>query len=302
MRLKAQNNKLADYSLLSGAFILMHQGAVGQVVYTDLEPDLELSLDGDVQFLDIDNNGTFDFGFLKTSFSYSYFSTFSASYRQVSRRGLWAGPYESGNELAGEYFTLGGTVYEPYKLDYLDFINLDLSFQVAPFQLMALVTKRLDIPDDWTFENGKWHGITNNKYLGIRFENEDGCRHYGWIRCTIEENASKLIIHDYAYESNCDAPIAAGDTIGDTTTNINDNLVNQIFISSDLQNIYLTIPESGQTVNISLINLSGQVVYNENINTNISHITPKLPSGIYIAMVELNGKFAFKKVALWQHL
>ncbi|MBK7443837.1 MAG: hypothetical protein IPI65_20625 [Bacteroidetes bacterium] len=44
MRLKALHNKLADYSLLSGAFILMYQGAAGQVVYTDIDPTLKLNL------------------------------------------------------------------------------------------------------------------------------------------------------------------------------------------------------------------------------------------------------------------
>lgn len=268
-------------------------------VYTDIEPDLELSFDGDVQFLDIDNNGSIDFGFLKTSFSYTYFSTFSASYRQISRRGLWVGPYDSGNELAGEYFTVGGTVYEPYKLDYLDFISLDLSFQDAPFQLMALVTKRLDIPDDWTFKNGKWHGITVNKYLGLRFEsNNDGCIHYGWIRCTIEEDASKLIIYDYAYETYCDTPISAGDTIGDTTTSINEFLLDQIVITSDFHSINVTIPIAFQLSRFNLYNLSGQLIFQKEFSNQEFKFSPDLEAGIYLVVVEIDGKFVYKKIAI----
>lgn len=291
--------KLSQYSLMAvGLLSVNNINLEANCVYTDLEPDLELSFDGDIQFLDIDNNGSIDFGFLKTSFSYSYFSTFTAGYRQVSRRALWVGPYAPSNEIAGEFYTVSGTIYTPYKLNYLDIISTNLSFQDAYFQLMGLTRKRLDVPDDWAFDNGKWHGITVNKYLGIRFDNGDGCKHYGWIRCTIEEDLSKLIIHDYAYETYCDTPIAAGDTIGDTITNINDFLLDQIVITSDFHCINVTIPITFKLSKFNLYNLSGQLIFQKEFTNQEFKFSPNLEAGIYLVVVEIDGKFVYKKVAI----
>ncbi len=288
-----------QYSLLAAGVLNLATVQVdASAIYTDLEPDLELSFDGDIQFLDIDNNGSIDFGFLKSSFSYSYFSTFSASYRQVSRRGLWAGPYVSGNEMAGEYYTVSGTVYEPFKLNYLDNISPDLSFQSAPFQLMALTTKRLDIPDDWTFQNGKWHGITVNKYLGIRYNAYDGCRHYGWIRCTIEEDLSKLIIHDYAYESNCETPIAAGDMLGDTTTEITSLLSEVVSIYSLDKDVFIHLSNITGQFQVSILDLNGKKLFNQSFNENHIHIPTQLNPGIYFVVVIQDGMQTAKKIVL----
>lgn len=298
MRKTTFHNKLSDYSVFSCAFILMHQVVSGQVIYTDVEPDLELNFDGDVQFLDIDNNGSIDFGFLKTSFSYSYFSTFSAEYRQNSRRAIWAGPYESGKELAGEYFTIGGgEVYEPYKFNNSDFISADLSFQDAPFQLMALVTKRLDIPDDWAFDHGNWFGINSNKYLGFRYENGDGCKRYGWIRCTIEEDLSKLIIHDYAYESNCDVPIVAGDTISYVDINTLPN-TESISIYSFENQIHIQLMNS-QDATVNIYDITGNNILFKSLAGNSETINMEnFAAGIYVVSIKQGENVVTKKVSL----
>lgn len=267
-------------------------------VYTDLEPDLELSFDGDMQFLDIDNNGSINFGFLKSSFSYSYFSTFNASYQILSRRALWVGPYEESNEIAGDYFTFSGTIYEPYKLNYLNIIGPDLSFQTETFQLLGFATRRIDIPTDWAFKHGNWFGITSSKYLGIRFVDDENCLHYGWIRCTIEEDLSKLIIHDYAYETYCNTPIAAGDTIGDTITNINDFLLDQIVITSDFHSINVTIPIAFKFSKFNLYNLAGQLIFQKEFSNQEFKFSPNLEAGIYLVVVEIDGKFVYKKVTI----
>ncbi len=294
------HNKLSDYSVFSCAFILMHQVVSGQVIYTDVEPDLELNFDGDVQFLDIDNNGSIDFGFLKTSFSYSYFSTFSAEYRLNSRRAIWAGAYFSDRSLAGGYYTDGyGTInlYSPYKLNSDSVISSELSFQSAPFQLMALVTKRLDIPDDWAFDNGKWHGITVNKYLGIRFDNGDGCKHYGWVRCTIEEDLSKLIIHDYAYESNCDVPIAAGDTISYVDIHTLPN-TKSISIYSFENQIHIQLMSS-QYATVNIYDITGNKILFKTLAGNSETINMKyFAAGIYVVSVKQGENVVTKKVSL----
>jgi hypothetical protein len=289
-----------QYSLLAAGVLNLATVQIdASAIYTDLEPDLELSFDGDMQFLDIDNNGSIDFGFLKSSFSYSYFSTFSASYRQVSRRGLWAGPYALGNKLAGEYFTIGGgAVYEPFKLNYLDVISENLSFQVAPFQLIALVTKRLDIPDDWGYDHGNWFGINDNKFLGFRFENGDECNHYGWIRCTIEEDLSKLIIHDYAYESNCETPIAAGDMLGDTTTEITSLLSEVVSIYSLDKDVFIHLSNITGQFQVSILDLNGKKLFNQSFNENHIHIPTQLNPGIYFVVVIQDGMQTAKKIVL----
>ena len=56
---------LASYSSLASFFLFMESSLKGQAVYEDIEPDLLIQFDNQSVELDMDNDGSLDFIFLK---------------------------------------------------------------------------------------------------------------------------------------------------------------------------------------------------------------------------------------------
>lgn len=125
---------IQKYSGMAGVFLLLQNNSDAQAIYTDIDPDISIQFDGQTAGIDMDNNGTFDFAFLKTSGSYTYATT-SFTFLLFGHR-IWAGPEIIENEIAGEMVTHGagyGTTYFPYALNFGETINEDLSFQYWGF-------------------------------------------------------------------------------------------------------------------------------------------------------------------------
>jgi len=61
----------------------------------------------------------------------------------------------------------------------------------------------------YSYKYGDWPGKTG--YLGLRFDPGDGT-HYAWAKLTMPEDAGYLTIDGYAYETQVDTPIYAGQT------------------------------------------------------------------------------------------
>ncbi len=281
--------------------LLYNNKADAQVIYTDLEPDIEIQYDNETVLIDMDNNGVFEFKFLKTIIESYYFSSASTPAHYRSRRGIWAGAVgTSQNEIAGVYATDGGdpTNYFAYKLNNSDIIDISLDFQFADFQIMEIVNIRIDIDNEWRFIAGSWAHDPQNKYLGVKFKADDECLHYGWIRCSIPDTANKLIIHDYAFESKCNTGIAAGDTIGDTSVGITDfNNLDAVVYSFGNSVFVKLIAELNNAV-VHVYNLEGKEIYSSELQNQFTEIKLEVAKGIYlVAIIAEEGRYA-KKVYL----
>jgi hypothetical protein len=71
-----------------------------------------------------------------------------------------------------------------------------------------------------TYSFGRWFNVSN-LYLGLRFEIQ-GQVHYGWARLTVKWNHAYWIVATltgYAYETNPNSPITAGDE-GENATGV----------------------------------------------------------------------------------
>jgi hypothetical protein len=69
-----------------------------------------------------------------------------------------------------------------------------------------------------TYSFGPWFNVSD-KYLGLRFEIQ-GQVHYGWARLTVKWNHAYWIVATltgYAYQTDANKPITAGDEGGNTT-------------------------------------------------------------------------------------
>jgi hypothetical protein len=129
---------LQQYSGLAGVLLLMHNNTHAQAIYTDIDPDVVLQLDGNYIYIDMDNDGSNDFFLLKDS---HYFTNSEYSWYRFNRV-LWAGPnFNPENEIAGDFATNGaggGTTYFPYALLEGNIINNDLNFNYGTYQLMGI--------------------------------------------------------------------------------------------------------------------------------------------------------------------
>ncbi|MBK7441891.1 MAG: hypothetical protein IPI65_10240 [Bacteroidetes bacterium] len=88
MKIDNLESKFRNYSLLSGAFLLLNQRLDSQVVYTDVNPDTIFDAAGEGAYFDIDISGTYDYAVVNNSFTF-YHVYFSSTW---SRQGYfgWA--------------------------------------------------------------------------------------------------------------------------------------------------------------------------------------------------------------------
>ncbi|MBK9505561.1 MAG: hypothetical protein IPO03_09345 [Bacteroidetes bacterium] len=132
-----QKHILSHYSAFAAMFLFCKTGQA-EAIYTDIDPDILLSLDNDVYNIDINNDGLLDFKLQKISGSfYSYWSEHLsyAYYVAIS-------PWQSGNRMAGLKSVIdpsygGFTQYFPFALDSMNLINGDLTFQNNNFEILA---------------------------------------------------------------------------------------------------------------------------------------------------------------------
>ncbi|HNA59354.1 MAG TPA: T9SS type A sorting domain-containing protein [Chitinophagales bacterium] len=301
---------LEQYAGFAAGFLLLHQQAQTQVVYTDIEPDLVFQDDGDFQYIDMNDDGIYEFGFLKSTNIISTLSSPGLNTTWYYRVAIWVGPAVVGPQIAGESVhnsSAGGTYYFPYALNQGALINNDLEFQAGGFQLMASKTAEIYYGysftilgvGDWHLQPANWNNLLLDsiRYLGVRFEDQENCLHYGWIRCVVMDSVDKLIVKDFAYETQCNQPILTGDTISYVdiaSTNSSPDF--SIYTFED--NIYIH-KISNDNFDVIIINIAGQAVFHETIIENTNAIDMRnQPKGVYLVTIKNNERSYSKKVVI----
>lgn len=93
---KNQNYFILNYSAFAIVYLLC-KNVEAEAIYTEIDPDIILSEDGDAYNLDMNNDGLLDFKLQKISGSfYSYWSE-NISYAYY----IAISPWQSGNKMAG---------------------------------------------------------------------------------------------------------------------------------------------------------------------------------------------------------
>lgn len=295
---------LQQYAAFSTAFIIMHKRSDSQIIYTDIDPDITLYFH-ETAYLDIDNNGVFDFAFLN---GYSQFYTetsLGSPGAYITRNVQWVGPYSNDdNKIAGSYesFTApyGGSYnrYYPYALSVNDHIDDYLDFQDWGFQRMAFKSY---LSGDFQHYGGNWYlkGIdVYNDYLGIKFLDSDGENHFGWIRCSVTDSAEVLIIKDYAYEMQIDVGIKAGDTSTYVDVSMEEMSKLNCTIYSFGNTVYVTMPEIFTKAELRIYDLLRKEIYFTEIKQNQISIPLKVMSDIYFVQIVAEEGKSVKKIYL----
>lgn len=205
--------KLIAYSSAALGFIALNNDVSAQVIYTNIDPDENIGLSGQLQ-LDINDDGSIDIGFdayLAQSSTYSYWqgwSTFTeGEYFYLSNFSAVVGTPSNPNLAAN--LQPGDIIGESAIWN----TNNEINFAGLNLNTYSYV----EIIDGWNKQNN---------YIGVKFQ-AAGQTHYGWVRLSIDNLSNnvaelpKLIIQDYAYEATPNTPI----TIEHITASIAENLV-----------------------------------------------------------------------------
>ncbi|SFU29574.1 Por secretion system C-terminal sorting domain-containing protein [Pustulibacterium marinum] len=189
-------SKISQRLMRYGALTTVIAGASeasGQIIYTDVDPDEGGS--GVVYNLDLDNN-------LNRDFVIRHFNQPSA---EGNLDFLVVGPTINAQGMVNNSilaFSSDGFAY-PFALNEGEVISAGKAGWNN--ELMQSMNEKSCL-----YENDNWCDV-DDKYLGLRFK-IDGSYHYGWARLRVGDSGSDWLIKDYAYNTNADAPIDAGET------------------------------------------------------------------------------------------
>ncbi len=244
--------KLLQYAASAAAFLLVNP-ANATIVYTDLDPDGVIGGEGAEISLDINTDGTDDFTFIIYSYAGTatyYGIPFSFDIKAAGGEALDA------NEFVGSLVTNSGytNVYVPI-LAAGEGINSEDNFEGGYGSLAVVAQFSLYGFPYYSFEGGAWLD-SEMQFLGFRL-GVDKDFFYGWMRVSVNADASQLTIHDYAYEDEANKSIFTGST----ASGIEINPLTETVIYTADQNLIINLPTTITTpIDIELFDLQGKLI------------------------------------------
>ena len=301
---KIINNRkrLSAYSKFAIAVLVMKPSiGLSEVVYTDIEPDVVLANDNDGYILDLNNDSFNDFEFLNRSFEIGgYWTSGSIYYIPFNNFERIIGTALFDNSFAANSVDYGTTfsalVRElPFALNSGNVIDELLTFLPDYQQLLAFKTE-LDLAGELYQYGGYWFPEVIDHYLGVRFQDEDLNTHYGWIRCDVKDSGRTLVLKGYAYETESDKPIVAGDTLSVGINNFLNSLNATVY--SFNRQLYIHLNESTET-KLSIFDLLGKEILNISNLSNFDVIPlNNYSSGIYIVELRSESGIFRKEISI----
>ncbi len=275
-------NRLKSYSAVAGGLAAFAPIAGAQIVYTDLDPDVNIL--GSTYFLDLNNDGDKEF--------YIFQNHFVGTDIVYSMDAVMVNFYDDdNNKFLIDLFPFGTSYFNlVLALNQGDTIDNNQTIWDSHGMLNAQGTHE-SLPLDL----GHWRGVSD-KYIGFRFHIGSNV-HYGWARLSVNAGASFATIKDYAYNSDPDSInsfILAGQTIVGLNNHSADNEFNvysfnkKLVVECENENVKNTV--------ISIFNTTGQEVKQIQINNKRTEIDMNdITSGIYLVrLMNENGTFSRK--------
>ncbi|WP_299226992.1 T9SS type A sorting domain-containing protein [uncultured Psychroserpens sp.] len=255
--------KLLQYSALSVALAGVSE-ASGQIIYTDVDPDITEGNAASATFIDLNNDGTDDFGI-------GTIDAPAVGFNGINPTDSWLGS--------------AGTYLYPFALNAGDPIS---SGQTTWYGSGAVGT--LNYTSCYNGIGGSnWCGVTD-KYLGLRF-NIGLDTHYGWARLDVSASGDSMTLKDFAYNSTPGEAINAGQT----SLSVEEFSADRIKIVSLNKSIGLyNIPEATA---YRLLDMSGKSVLSGSTNGSSYVIEGNnLTTGVYIIEIsDANSKGVIRK-------
>ncbi|MPM07123.1 hypothetical protein SDC9_53429 [bioreactor metagenome] len=253
----------------------------GQIVYTDVNPDVVITNVGDSLSIDFDADGLSDY---------------------TIRRFDWGGVATNTSVIGrgdvlgnGAMGSMGAVVPYLSALNLNDPIGSAGNWQIQdgdPLDLASTQQNKQVLAS--TYSGGFYGNFGDNAehYIGIIFQPGGGTNYnYGWIRVSdIPQTGNTVTIKDFAYNTVADQQILAGQM----TAGIAEEGLNVSIFAAD-RKLNIRTEVSGS---LSVINAVGQNVVSQQITENTVIDMSGYSAGIYTVRFESNGKTMVKKVSL----
>ncbi|HPD65306.1 MAG TPA: T9SS type A sorting domain-containing protein [Bacteroidia bacterium] len=275
------DRKLKSYSALAAGLVVAGNAANGQIIYTDIDPDIILS---DTSYLlDMNKDSIPDFKIVQEK--YFYYSTFFMNIGGVQTL--------NGNEALGDTLTVSSSgstylMFYPRPLNKNDLIDEnqgvweDSSYGLL-YQKAVLGSQNITL--------GKWRG-GSEKYLGLRFKIGNDW-HYGWARLSVSKNADTVVIKDFAYESHPAKKILAGQTF----SSLAENADQYVSIYRSGEKVLIFLRNNISHANGNLYNLMGESVREFCLESGRNDIDIQdLPKGIYLVRIQIGDAEISRKI------
>lgn len=290
---------IKEYSMLAASFLLVRNELYADVVYVDISPDTLINLDWEYFDLDLNTDGLYDYRFLKRSLSFTDGTTSDYFINRFSA--LYFGPLIFGNSVAGNthvvYPSYGGfTVYFPYAIS-LGVVVDHESLEFQTYGIERLAYRFRGEHTSYFPYGGNWYPEVFDHYLGLYFKDTTDCYHYGWVRLNISDLGRELMIKEFAFETECNYPIIAGDT--NSYVNIsNENILNASVYGYG-NKVFVQLNEEFENARILITNLSGDIIKSDTIKELITSYILNCTPGIYIVTIDSGTKKYSEKIFLF---
>lgn len=279
-------DKLKSYSALASAVFGTAAAADAQIVYTDVTPDVTLSVINDSlnsYDVDFDNAGTPDMAIA----TYGYLYNYGGTDYQLNYVYSFVAPNATAALVAA--METAGTSSFP------------ATTSLASGTAIGSSATWLDTTAaGGTFYFTSAYGFTQtllgtantgtDTYIGARFL-IGANTHYGWVRINVAADASSVVIKDYAYNATANGPINAGQTVGvaeiaATSWNAYSN-GSSIIVKADFDGNVEVIDMTGNLI-------TSGVIANGELTMNVSNAS----AGMYLVRVTNGTTTATKKISL----
>lgn len=272
---------MKNYLLIIFTFFTAVSESFGQVVYTEVNPAMNLcissSCDDRTYEFDFNNDGIVDLLFWFDSFktapgciSSQYIKLFSMQPTDTAELLM-----DMNGDLA--YLNYLDTVKPSSSIQFADYFCLDDDIYKCPFLLSSIQHDCESIPSETTGHYGSFV----NKYIGVKLKilNE---YHYCWIKVAKSEGVN-LKVSGYAYNLTPDEELV-----------IEDPNYNSLFLEGEIKaaffpnpmNDYLVIELESNAILVEVYDVLGKLIHTENHTASNFHIsTSTWKKGVYFCKV-----------------
>ncbi|HUM46630.1 MAG TPA: T9SS type A sorting domain-containing protein [Chitinophagales bacterium] len=302
-RTLALKDKLKQYSLLVAPVLAATGMANAQVVYHDISPDIfyKDAVMGDNYTepisLDLDNDGVFDLQFAVWSSVQS--NNGPNKINLVAARQLGG----NGNAIMGYTNIFSGSIcstplplYCASVLNENELVQPGANFWAIPGSnsLGTLIRyfRNEAPPNNFV---GQWNNQMD-QHIGFRFAGGDGNMHYGWMRLDVSKSPASVTIKDYAYQSQNNGAIHAGEVgnVGVVALNSSD----RFSITSSEGAVSIVIDKgSYDGTEVTVSNLLGQKIFTHVLKSNSMQIDLRnFEAGTYIVTIHSGDEYFSRQV------
>ena len=273
-------SKLSVYSAFAGV-ILATDKLNAQIVYTDIFPDDTLLFGSSPWYLDLNNDGQFDFDFY--GFEYTASSKIWHAWRI---EGIGPNIFGGSGGIYLQRFNENSAI-----CSFSIYTNsVDYFFWINEYADIANQSSGGDILGGWTA------GDEGFLALGL-FDPVANTINYGWLRIRIASDYSYIIMEKYACDSIPDECITINESIAVQVPEINNPDELNIFPNPASSRLLISgINRNFKSAEVSIMNLSGREIFSGSLSAFPGEVeTAGFPTGMYVLKLNVDDKLFIRK-------